>query len=369
MTWLDTLLKTTAEKNASDLHLSSGIKPMMRLDGNMVEIEGQAEATPAKIQEAFKESFSQITPKRFWEEYQTTNDTDFAYAIEGVGRFRCNLFVDANGPGGVFRVISSRIPAIEELGIPKAVLEFCHLKKGLVLITGPTGSGKSTTLAALINHINEIRRDHVITIEDPIEFIYTNKKCLINQRQVGSHTESFKNALRAALREDPDIVLLGEMRDLETVEIALEMAETGHLVFATLHTNTAISTIDRIIDQFPSGQQNQIRAMLASSLKAVVAQTLCKKVSKGRVAAYEVLIVNSAVSANIRDSKSHQITSMMQVGQALGMKLMSDALLEHVKAKTIEPIEAYLQSPDKKEMLLKLREANYPIDMSKLGAL
>ncbi len=365
MAWLDTLLKATVERGASDLHVSSGVKPMLRVDGDMAVLDGQPEVQASKI----KEAFAEIAPKPFWEEYQAKNDADFAYAIEGVARFRCNLFMDANGPCGVFRVIPSRIPTVAELGIPKVILELCLLKKGLVLVTGPTGSGKSTTLSVLIDHINQTRHDHVITVEDPIEFTYTNKSCLINQRQVSLHTQSFKKALRAALREDPDIVLLGEMRDLETVEIALEMAETGHLVFATLHTNTAIGTIDRIIDQFPSGQQNQIRAMLASSLKAVVSQVLCKKIPKGRVAAHEILIVNSAVASNIRDSKSHQIMSMMQIGQALGMRLLNDALMDHVKAKIVEPIEAYLQSPEKKDILMKLKEQGYSIDMTKLSAL
>lgn len=365
MAWLDALLKNTADKGASDLHVSSAQRPMFRIDGDMVPVEGQPALDAAKL----KEVFAEIAPKYFWEEFQAKNDTDFVYALDGVARFRCNLFTDANGPGGVFRVIPSRIPTIEELGIPKVMLEFCLLKKGLILVTGPTGSGKSTTLAALINHINHIRHDHIITIEDPIEFTYTSKNCLINQRQVTLHTDSFKKALRAALREDPDIVLLGEVRDLETVEIALETAETGHLVFATLHTNTAVSTIDRIIDQFPAGQQAQIRAMLASSLKAVIAQTLCKKIPKGRIAAHEILIVNSAVASNIRDSKSHQITSMMQIGQALGMRLMNDALLDHVKAGLIEPMEAYLQSPDKKDILMRLKERGHPLDTSKLGAL
>jgi twitching motility protein PilT len=255
------------------------------------------------------------------------------------------------------------------LGLAPGIMELCQLEKGLVLVTGPTGSGKSTTLAALIDHINNTRQDPVITIEDPIEFQYTSKNCLINQREVRRHTESFKKALRAALREDPDIVMVGEMRDLETVEIALETAETGHLVFATLHTNTAASAVDRIIDQFPAGQQNQIRVMLASSLRAVIAQTLCRKIGGGRTAALEVLMSNSAVAANIRDGKTHQIISLMQVGKALGNCMLNDALMAHVKAKTVEPMEAFSNAADKKDMFNKLKEAGFPLDAAKLPGL
>lgn len=361
MAWLDLLFKTVAEKGASDLHISSNLKPMLRIDGDMVPIAEHAVITAAQMEQYLKE----IAPPFHWDDFGKNHDTDFAYALEGVGRFRCNFFVDANGPGAVFRIIPSKIPTVEQLAIPKSVVELCHLKKGLVLVTGPTGSGKSTTLAALINYINKVRQDHIITIEDPIEFSYTPDRCLINQRQVHSHTESFKKALRAALREDPDIVLIGEMRDLETIEIALETAETGHLVFATLHTNTAASTVDRIIDQFPSGQQNQIRTMLAATLKGVIAQTLCKKIPKGRVAAMEVMIVNSAIAANIRDAKTSQIVSMMQLGKALGMSLMNETLFDYAKNKMIEPMEAFMQAPDKKDMFARLKEIGFVVDLTK----
>jgi twitching motility protein PilT len=232
-----------------------------------------------------------------------------------------------------------------------------------VLVTGPTGSGKSTTLAAMIDHINQSRSEHIITIEDPIEFVHATKKCLVNQREVKRHTESFKRALRAALREDPDIVLVGEMRDLETIEIAIETAETGHLVFGTLHTTTAATTVDRIIDQFPSERQAQIRTMLSSSLKGVVAQTLCKKTGGGRVAALEVLICNSAIASNIRDGKTHQIPSLMQMGGKLGMKLLNDALLEHVRAGLIDPSEAYLKCIAKEDFLKKCQAENFKITL------
>ena len=227
-------------------------------------------------------------------EFESDSDTDFAYEVPGLARFRCNYFMDRTGMGAVFRQIPTKIPTMEQLGLPKEIVDLCWLSKGFVVVTGPTGSGKSTTLAALIDLINENRTDHIITIEDPIEFVHPNKKCLLNQREVGTHTQGFKRALRAALREDPDIVLVGEMRDLETIGIAIETAETGHLVFGTLHTTTAPSTVDRIIDQFPADRQTQIRVMLSESLKGVIAQTLCSKIGGGRVAAYEMLIVNTA---------------------------------------------------------------------------
>ena len=247
----------------------------------------------------------------------------------------------------MFRQIPEEILTCEQLNLPPAVRELCFLSKGLVVVTGPTGSGKSTTLAAMIDHINKNRADHILTIEDPIEFVHKDHKCLINQREVGSHTASFKRALKAALREDPDIVLVGEMRDLETIEIAIETAETGHLVFGTLHTTTAASTVDRIIDQFPADRQSQIRTMLSSSLKGVVAQTLCKKQGGGRVAALEVLLVNSAVSSLIREGKTHQIVSSMQMGGKAGMRLLNDSLAQLVKEGTVAPEEAYIKAVDK----------------------
>lgn len=364
MAWLDKWFQMIVDKGASDLHASSMTKPMLRLHGELEAIPG-CEATPSDKLEGY---LKEIAPLENWKEFEEKHDTDFAYALGVDSRFRCNVFMDKNGPGGVFRLIPTKVPTVEQLGLTKAVADLCHLKKGLVLVTGPTGSGKSTTLAALIDYVNQVRHDHVITIEDPIEFVYQNKNCLINQREVHHHTESFKKALRAALREDPDVVLIGEMRDLETVEIALETAETGHLVFATLHTNTAASTVDRVIDQFPAGQQNQIRAMLASTLKAVVAQVLCKKIPTGRVAAREVLIVNTAIAANIREAKTHQIVSAMQIGKNLGMMLLNDVLLDLAKAKTIDPVEAYVNAPDKKDILARLKESGFNPDLSKLGA-
>ncbi|MFW6086890.1 MAG: type IV pilus twitching motility protein PilT, partial [Myxococcota bacterium] len=240
------------------------------------------------------------------------------------------------------------------LGVPKQVLDLCWLSKGLVVVTGPTGSGKSTTLATLIDYINRNRTEHIITIEDPVEFVHQNKQCLVNQREIGIHTQSFKKALRAALREDPDIVLVGEMRDLETIAIAIETAETGHLVFGTLHTTTAMSTVDRIIDQFPADQQAQIRVMLSESLRGVIAQVLCKKKGGGRVAGYEVLLSNPAVANLIREGKTYQLTSVMQTGKNVGMQTMNDHLLQHVQNGLVEPEEAYIKTNDKlnfKELL------------------
>jgi twitching motility protein PilT len=330
----------------------------VRHDGDIKPIPGRAVLSGADTQRLLWP----IAPQRNREEFERRHDTDFAYEIPGLARFRCNFFMDRKGMGGVFRVIPSQIMTAEDMGLSKEILQLCHLPKGLVLVTGPTGSGKSTTLCALIDYINRNRTDHIITIEDPLEFVHENKMCLINQRQVGEHTESFKQALRAALREDPDIVLVGEMRDLETVAIAIETAETGHLVFGTLHTNTAPSTVDRIIDQFPADRQNQIRTMMASSLKGVIAQTLCKKKPKGRVAALEILVVNTAVAANIREGKSHGIVSAMQMGGKLGMKLMNDSLLEFVKAGVVDPTEAYIKAVNKEDILAKLNSIGAKVE-------
>ncbi|MCC7170386.1 MAG: type IV pilus twitching motility protein PilT, partial [Planctomycetes bacterium] len=363
MAWIDSLFKRMVESGASDLHMSSTLRPMFRLHGDMEPVEGCPEITADQMRQILFE----ITPERNKAQFDEEWDSDFAYEIPGLARFRANLFMDRRGPGAVFRVIPTKILTSEDLGLPKAITDLCFLTKGLVLVTGPTGSGKSTTLAAMIDHINANRTDHIITIEDPIEFVHNEKKCLINQREVHRHTGSFKRALRAALREDPDIVLVGEMRDLETIEIALETAETGHLVFGTLHTTTAPSTVDRIIDQFPAERQAQIRTMLASSLKGVVAQTLCKKQPKGRVAALEILIANNAVSANIREGKVHQIVSAMQMGGKLGMRLLNDSLIELVRTGQVEPMEAYMKAVNKDDMLAKFKQANVPFDASKLG--
>ena len=298
-------------------------------------------------------------------EYRESNDVDWAHEIEGVARFRCNAGRDRFGPMAVFRVIPTTVRTADEMGLSREVQNLCYLTKGLVVVTGPTGSGKSTTLAALVDLINRTRSDHIITIEDPIEFVHQSKKCLVTQRQVGLHTRSFKQALRAALREDPDIILVGEMRDLETVSIAIETAETGHLVFGTLHTTTAASTIDRIIDQFPADRQSQVRVMLSESMRGVIAQTLCKKVGGGRVAAREVLLSIPAVSNLIREGKTFQIPSVMQTNRKAGMVTLNDALMELVEAKAVEPKEAYMKSVEKMGFAAALKAKRF--DTSFLG--
>jgi len=358
---MDSLLRGLVDSGGSDLHLSSDCDPMYRVDGEMVEIDGAPRLTPEQAEKLLVS----ITPERNLKEFRETGDTDFAHQIDGLCRFRSNLFRDRKGVGGVFRVIPSEILTVDDLNLSQAIRNLCFLTKGLVVVTGPTGSGKSTTLCGLVDHINENRRDHVITIEDPIEFVHDNKNCLINQREVHLHTRGFKPALRAALREDPDVVLVGEMRDLETVAIAIETAETGHLVFGTLHTSSAVSTVDRIIDQFPADQQDQIRIMLSESLKAVIAQVLCKKIGGGRVAALEVLIVNPAVSNLIREGKTFQIPSIMQTGKARGNVLLNAALLELVKKKVIEPEEAYVRTLDKHALLNAFKAAGIDTDFVK----
>jgi len=362
---LDQLFRLMVEAGASDLHMSSDAPPMLRVDGELSPIQGASKLSADQVPALLKE----ITPAKNWEEFQRINDTDFAYEIQGLCRFRCNLFLDRKGPGGVFRVIPSKILTVDDLGLSGALRDLCLLNKGLVLVTGPTGSGKSTTLTALVDHINSVRSDHVITIEDPIEFVHEHRKCLINQREVGKHTAGFKSALRAALREDPDIVLVGELRDLETVAIALETAETGHLVFGTLHTSSAISTVDRLIDQFPADQQEQIRVMLAESLKAVIAQVLCRKKGGGRVAALEVLMGIPAVSNLIREAKTFQLASIMQTGRKYGMITMNDALIKLVNDGVVEPREAYMKAMDKHNLLTAFQSHQISTDfLSDVGA-
>jgi twitching motility protein PilT len=354
---LEGYLRRMFELDASDLHLSADETPMIRLHGEMKRLEGERPIN-ANHTRLLLES---IMPPRNRTEFVETNDTDFAYEIPGVARFRVNVFTDRRGAGGVFRTIPTEILTAEQLQLPPAILDLCNLSKGLVLVTGPTGSGKSTTLAAMIDYINKTRSDHIITIEDPIEFVHPNHKCLINQREVTTHTDSFKKALRAALREDPDIVLVGELRDLETIAIAIETAETGHLVFGTLHTTTAISTVDRVIDQFPADRQAQIRTMLSESLRGVVAQTLLKKISGGRVAALEVLIANSAIANLIREGKTFQIPSLMQTGKKQGMQMLNDVLIDMAKKKIVDPDEAYRKAVDKASFLSSARSQNLKI--------
>ena len=358
------LLSVMVKMGSSDLHVSSDEKPMVRVDGDMQRLD----QFPVLDDAAIRQMIFPVLPARTKTQFDETKDADFAYAIPGLSRFRGNVFQDRKGIGCVFRTISEDILSVEKLGIPAAVQNLCYLSKGLVLVTGPTGSGKTTTLSALIDLVNRKRKDHIITIEDPIEFVHPNKGCLINQREVGDHTESFTRALRAALREDPDVLLVGEMRDLETIAIAIETAETGHLVFGTLHTTTAASTIDRIIDQFPADRQNQIRMMLSESLKGVISQTLCKKIGGGRVAAREVLLVNSAVANLIREGKTFQIASIMQTQRKSGMVTLNDALLEYVIAKKVDVKDAYIKAVDKQGFLAGARQAGISVDFLAVDA-
>jgi twitching motility protein PilT len=357
---MEALFHVLVDSGASDLHLRSGEPPLLRRHGELVR-EAQA-AIPAERLDTMLLAI--MTPKEV-AEYKEGGDTDWAYEIGGLARFRCNAARDRHGPLAVFRIIPTTVRTADEMGLSREVQNLCYLTKGLVVVTGPTGSGKSTTLAALVDLINRTRTDHIITIEDPIEFVHQSKKCLVTQRQVGLHTRSFKHALRAALREDPDIILVGEMRDLETVSIAIETAETGHLVFGTLHTTTASSTIDRIIDQFPADRQSQVRVMLSESLRGVIAQTLCKKIGGGRVAAREVLLSIPAVSNLIREGKTFQIPSIMQTNRKTGMITLNDALIELVDGKQVESKEAYMKAVDKAGFagLLKARRH----DVSFLG--
>jgi twitching motility protein PilT len=354
---IEMLLTMLVRESGSDLHLRVGEPPVMRLHGELKRIEQRS----ALERDQLHAMVCSIMPDRNYQEFLASNDTDFAHEIPGVARFRANAFKDHKGTGGVFRVIPAVVASVEEMGITPEVQNLCYLTKGLVLVTGPTGSGKSTTLGALIDLINRSRNDHVITIEDPIEFVHTNKKCIITQRQVGVHTGSFKTALRAALREDPDIVLVGELRDLETISIALETAETGHLVFGTLHTTTAVGTIDRVIDQFPADRQEQIRVMLADCLKGVISQTLCKKVGGGRVAAREILLSVPAVANLIREGKAFQIPSVMQTSRKLGMIQLGDVLIDLVDQGLVEPKEAYMKSTDQQSFMAMLKNRGHDV--------
>ncbi|HEX8637889.1 MAG TPA: type IV pilus twitching motility protein PilT, partial [Pyrinomonadaceae bacterium] len=355
---MDALFKRMAEMGASDLHLSVSMPPMIRRDGKMRVLDSDE---PVLTAEAARSLLTSIMPPKNQAEFAARSDSDFAYEIPGLARFRANVFMDRKGIGAVFRIIPTKILTAEQLGLSSAIMNLCELSKGLVVVTGPTGSGKSTTLCAMIDSINKRREDHIITIEDPIEFTHENQKCLVNQREVHNHTSSFKDALRAALREDPDILLVGEMRDLETISIAIETAETGHLVFGTLHTTTAASTIDRIIDQFPADRQQQIRVMLSESLKGVIAQTLLPKIGGGRIAALEVLIVTPAISNLIREGKTFQIASAMQTGKAQGMVMLNDALFDLVRKGLVEPRAAYVKAVDKTNFETMLTRGGFKV--------
>ena len=342
MAQIDVLLERALACGASDLHLRAESPPLMRLHGRLQplpETDGQ-DGYEAALLAILTDNQRQI--------FEARSDLDFAYEIPHVGRFRVNLLRQHKGVGAVFRLLPSRLYTLEELGLPQVVYTLVRLEQGLVLVTGPTGSGKSTTLAAIIDHINQESDKHIVTIEDPLEFIHPNKKSLVTQREVGAHTLSFAAALRAVLREDPDIILLGELRDLETISLAITAAEIGHLVFGTLHTRTAASTVDRLIDVFPPEQQSQTRIMLAETLKGVIAQQLLVRADgHGRVVAVEILVGTTALANLIRESKTHQIPSLIQTGRREGMQTMDQAILELLRSKQITPQEAYRKAVDK----------------------
>jgi len=343
MPQIDQFLRLLLQRDGSDLHLSCGSAPVLRVHGELERVKFR-ELTAADMKTLVRE----ILDGEQWAQYEHRRDLDFAYEIKGTARFRGNAFDQHRGPGAVFRVIPSEIPTADDLNLPQAVRGFTLLNKGLVVVTGPTGSGKSTTLAAMIDLINRTRREHIITVEDPIEFVHQNREALLNQREVGRHTDSFASALKAALREDPDVILIGEMRDRETVSLALTAAETGHLVFGTLHTNSAHKTVDRILDTFPADQQDQVRAMLSESLKGVVAQQLLRrKGGKGRVAAQEILVGTPAVGNLIREGKTYQIPSVIQTGKRDGMIQMDQSIMAHLMAGAIDGDEAYRRAHDK----------------------
>ena len=345
MARIDALFKIMKEQGASDLHLSTGSPPIFRLHGEMTRLNSKSLS-----HEELKTILYEILTEKQRLDFDVRRDLDFAYDIPDFSRFRGNLFMQHKGIAAVFRIIPANIMTADDLGLPEGVRKMTMLKKGLVLVTGPTGSGKSTTLAAMIDMINTTRKEHILTLEDPLEFIHENKQSLLNQRQIGEHTESFAAALRAALREDPDVILLGEMRDLETISLAMTAAETGHLVFGTLHTSSASKTIDRVIDAFPSDGQEQVRAMLSESLKGVVCQQLLKSADgKGRIAAMEIMVGTPAIANLIREGKTFQIPSIIQTAKKDGMQLMDQNILDLMKMKRVTPEEAQRCAQDKKQ--------------------
>jgi len=334
---IDAFFKLMNEQSASDLHLVAGSQPILRVHGDMERVKYKILGN-----DELKAMLYEIAPEDKIKTFEETGDIDFAYEIPNLARYRANYFQQKWGIGAVFREIPSTIMTVEQLGLPPVLNKLSMLHKGLVLVTGPTGSGKSTTLAAMIDHVNRNKRSHIITIEDPVEFVHQSKGCVINHREVGVHTRGFKSALRGALREDPDIILVGEMRDLETIELALEAASTGHLVFGTLHTSSAAKTVDRVIDVFPSHQQAQIRTTLSESLKGVIAQNLFKRIDKkGRMAVLEIMVVTPAVANLVREGKTFQIPSAIQTGKKYGMQSLDDAILEALQSRKISEEDAY----------------------------
>ena len=343
MARIDAFFKLMNEQGASDLHLVSGQAPALRIRGDVERIKYKV-----LDDDDLRSMLYEISPEEKVKIFEETGDVDFGYEIPGLARYRANFFMQKNGVGAVFREIPSTIMTVEQLGLPSVVSKLATLPRGLVLVTGPTGSGKSTTLAAIIDVANRTRKDHIITIEDPIEFVHQSQSCIVNHREVGIHTNSFAAALRGALREDPDIILVGEMRDLETISLAIEAASTGHLVFGTLHTTSAPKTVDRAIEVFPSNEQTQIRSTLADGLRAIIAQVLFKRIDiKARCVALEILVANAAVRNLVREGKTHQIPSMIQTGKKYGMQLLDDAIMELYNKGWISADEAYMKSNEK----------------------
>jgi twitching motility protein PilT len=346
MATLPDLLKTLVDQGGSDLHITTNTPPQIRVHGHLTRLDG-ADLTPAETKQLAYSVLTDAQKKRFEEQLEL----DFSFGIKGVARFRCNMFNQRGSVGAVYRVIPEKIRTFQELGLPPVLATLAERPRGLVLVTGPTGSGKSTTLAAMLDKINKERHDHILTIEDPIEFVHQHQNCLVNQREVHSDTQSFSMALRAALREDPDVVLIGEMRDLETVESALRIAETGHLTFGTLHTNSASQTINRIIDIFPSGQQGQIRTQLSLVLEGIVCQALLPKMGGGRVASLEIMVPTPGIRNLIREDKIHQIYSAMQTGQEkMGMQTMNQSLASLYQKKSITLETAIAASSNRDEL-------------------
>ena len=343
MAKIDAFFKLMGDLGASDLHVVAGSQPILRIRGDMERVKYKL-----FDDDELTSMLYEIAPEDKIKVFEETGDVDFAYEIPGLARYRANFFRQLNGIGAVFRLIPSNVMTAEQLGLPPVTTQLSMLHKGLVLVTGPTGSGKSTTLAAIVDYANKHRKDHIITVEDPVEFVHRSQGCIVNHREVGRHTRSFATALRAALREDPDIILVGEMRDLETIQLAIEAAATGHLVFGTLHTQSAAKTVDRIIDVFPANQQEQIRSTLSDSLKAVVAQTLFKRIDvKGRCAALEILICTPACANLIRENKTFQLPSVIQTGRKYGMQSLDNAIEDLLKRGWISAEEAYSRCVDK----------------------
>lgn len=353
MAQIDAFFKLMNEQGASDLHMVAGQQPILRIRGDVERVKYKRWEN-----DELKAMLYEICPEPKIKLFEETGDIDFGYHIPGLARYRANYFMQKYGIGAVFREIPSTILSCEQLGLPKVITKLADLPKGMVLVTGPTGSGKSTTLAAIINEINTNHSSHILTVEDPIEFVHESKKCIVNHREVGTHTQSFSSALRGALREDPDVILVGEMRDLETIALAMEAAMTGHVVFGTLHTMNAMKTVDRIVEIFPADQQGQVRSTLADALKAVVSQTLFKRIDKkGRCAALEILICTPAVRNLIREGKTYQIPSAMQTGKKFGMATLDDAIEDLLIKRQIAPEDAYTNCIEKPRFLKYLKKA------------